>query len=127
MRALFDLNEELDEVNFFLKEWLRMKHSSAPERQCLAEPELRFIIRTLERLIRQAESIDKGIVLAAATDRTEAELARDSGIPLTECVRVVNTDGSSAVYVGNAHGLLSIAHLASIIARGGQIKLDLRQ
>lgn len=124
MRALVDLHEELDEVNFFLKEWLRMKHSTTQSRQCLAEPELRFIIRTLERLIHQAQSLDKGIVLASEVDATEVELVKsNAGIPLTECIRVTTSSGKAIAYVGNSHGLLSINHLAHIVAKGGQITL----
>lgn len=125
MRMIIELTEEVEEVNYFLQEWRRLKQMDGAPISELAEPELKFLVRTLGRLIDQARVLDMPLILSDTTLGDTAESSHVSGIRLTEYLRVQNNDGEPVAYVGNDHGLLSIARLADMVAKGRRLKLQL--
>ena len=123
MRKLIELSEEIDEVNYFLREWQRLKYSSDTKAQLLAEPELRFISRTLERLVNESQALEVPLLLHV-DKYDQKKQPSGSTIELSECLRLVNKNGTQISYVGNHKGLLSLSRIAEMIARGSSIKLS---
>jgi hypothetical protein len=123
MRQLLELHEEINEVNFFLREWQNMKIHKDMVSTVLAEPEMRFISRTLERLIYDAQSFELPLILNINEPNTTAGPSGGSVIRLTECLKLKNVDGGIISYVGNSNGLLSIGRIAELVSRGGNLQL----
>lgn len=126
MRRLIELNEQIDEVNYFLNEWQHLKQYKNARAKSLQGPEVRFITRTIERLIHEAELLDIPLVLElkTATDAIEpSNSAEHTQIPLTECYKMTNDYGENVAYVGNGQGLLSIAKVAEMVSRGSRLVL----
>lgn len=139
MRQLIELHEEINEVNYFLREWQRLRTHPTDNGSILAQPELRFISRTIEHLINEAQAIDRPLVLKVERSRkrtatslkqnnplfTESNTApsRDSIIELTEYLKTTNKKGDRISYVGNKHGLLSLSKLADMVADGSTLEL----
>lgn len=116
MRHILELEEQIDEVNYFLREWQFLKtHKDLPKAK-LQEPEIRFIARTLERLIREAESLSVPIML-------QPDGHTRTAIELSECLKLTNKHGQKVAYVGNKHGLLSLSKIAEMVSHGGELVL----
>lgn len=125
MRKFTELNEEISEVNYFLKEWIHLKQCSSSDRKALADPEMRFITRTIERLINEAEKLSLPLVLTVIPEDVPRNdtLDNSTAIPLTECLRITNKTGDRTSYVGNKNGLLSLYRVATLVAHGGSLSL----
>lgn len=129
MKKVIELTEEVDEVNYFLQEWRRLKHMEGAPLGALAEPELKFLVRTLGRLIDQARYLDMPLVLTDTTMGDNDDPAGEQGlrgIHLTEYFHTQNNEGSTVAYVGNEQGLLSISRLADMVAKGRRLRLRLQ-
>jgi hypothetical protein len=134
MRKLVELREEVEEVNYFLGEWQRLKSKSSPDSKLLEKPELHFICRTLEHLINDAEILDIPLVLTVQVGKStkdsqipsQSKQVMDvdgSSIAINQCLKLSNSKGQKISYVGNQNGLLSIARLAEMVASGSQLVL----
>lgn len=138
MRQLIELHEEINEVNYFLREWQRLITHPADGSSILAQPELRFISRTIEHLINEAQAIDRPLVLRVERGEVPEVILKDSALPpgerstpsspgsvieLTEYLKTTNKKGDRISYVGNKHGLLSLSKLADMVANGSTLQL----
>ncbi len=139
MRQLIELHEEINEVNYFLREWQHLRTHPADSSSILAQPELRFISRTIEHLINEAQAIDRPLLLkvekyegriattlkhkALVSTVSTAPSSRHSVIELTEYLKTTNKKGDRISYVGNKHGLLSLSKLADMVANGSTLQL----
>lgn len=125
IRQFVELCEEVDEINYFLKEWRRLKQmEKGKPAKVLEDPEMRFLTRTLERLIMQAQDLEMPLILSTSSElaTSSSQNGSTTGIELTECLRV-SRSGKDTSYVGNSKGLLSLIHLADVVAGGGSIML----
>lgn len=120
MRRLIELSEEIDEVNYFLNEWQHMRCYKNRRAKLLQGPEIRFITRTIERLITEAETLERPLLLAVNA-REDASQARH--IPLTQCLKMTNGSGENVAFIGNTEGLLSLTKLAEMVSRGSRLVL----
>ncbi len=116
MRKLLELREEIDEVNYFLREWQFIKSHKNVPRAILEEPELRFIARMIERLVDATQELDLSLAL-------KSKPSDHSGIELTQYMKLTNKRGEKISYVGNRHGLLSLSKVAEMVSRGGELTL----
>lgn len=116
MRRLLELSEEVDEVNYFLKEWQTLKAQKSSHKAVLEEPELRFISRNLERIIDEAQKLDSPLALKSNSSRVKH-------IKLTKYLKI-KSNGKKISYVGNKDGLLSLNRIAEMVSSGGELSLS---
>ena len=120
MRRLIELHEEVDEVNYFLNEWQHIRQYKNTRAQLLQGPEVRFITRTIQRLIIEAETLEIPLVLAVDAHEGTAPARH---ITLTQCLKMTNGSGENVAFVGNTEGLLSLTKLAEMVSRGSRLVL----
>lgn len=140
MRQLVDLHEQIDEVNYFLREWQRLAQSDDPVAKIVQKPEIRFVSHAIERVIHQADTLEIPLVLRIGDqpvlgrqDRRPARkqhkpgfnwlIPSSSTIQLTDYRKFTTDDGDRVSYVGNKNGLLSLKSLAETVARGGELQI----
>ena len=140
MRKLVELHEQVDEVNYFLEEWLRLADADTPFAKHAKKPELLFVSRAIEHVIDDADSLAVPIELKVGTKpilgrhdrRTRSQpkgrvnwlIPPRTTIRLTDYQRLPSRNGDRLSYVGNKHGLLSLRSLAETIAHGGELRLS---
>lgn len=140
MRDRIALHEQIDEVNYFLREWQRLALSDDPIATILQQPEIRFVSHAIERVIQEAKIQDIPLVLKTGDEPILARQDRrpprpmhkpaftwlipsSSTICLTDYRRFAGTDGKGVSYVGNQKGLMSLKSLAKTVASGGELRL----
>ncbi len=140
MRRIVDLHEEIDEVNYFLKEWQRLASEQQIDNAIIRKPEIKFVSHTLERVIDTAQILDVPVILqtgkrpvVAKKDRRPLHrptatthtwlIPSSSKITLNKYKKLSTSDGKKLSYVGNDNGLLSLRTLANTIAHGGKLQL----
>ena len=125
MRKLAELSEEICEVNYFLKEWQRLKIHPEINGSILQQPELRFIARTIEHLINESQLLNSSLILKVEKLKNknvgtcQKKNLNESSIELTKYFKTVDHKGDRISYVGNRHGLLSVSKLSEMFAGGG--------
>lgn len=140
MRQIVELHEQIDEVNYFLREWQRLAHSDEPIAKVVQQPEIRFVSHAIERVIREADNLEIPLVLKIGDqpvlgrqDRRPPRAQHKPGfnwlIPSSSTIRLTDyrhfttEKGDRVSYVGNKNGLLSLRCLAETVARGGELQI----
>lgn len=141
MRPLVDLHEEIDEVNYFLNEWQKLRSSPEKKEKIKAKPEFRFVAHAIERVVKQADDLEIPLVLktgklpvVATKDRQIHKRAgrrnhfnwvipSKSTIRLTAFAKYATTNGYKLSFVGNENGLISLRTLSEVIASGGELQI----
>lgn len=132
MRRLIELHEQVDEVNYFLNEWQHLKQYKNSRAKALQGPEMRFIGRTLERLIHEAELLDMPLVLEIAARPQNDKSPHNNNtvhtpsprIILSSCIKFTSETGESISYVGNPQGMLSLSTIAEMVSCGSRLLLS---
>lgn len=140
MRKVVELHEEIDEVNYFLKEWLRLQQSPDSSSRIIRKAEIRFVAHAIERVIKEADSLDIPVLLQTGSNPVLATPAHGfrhdrksnssnwlipskTTVPLTYFRRFKTKKGDRLAYIGNERGLLSLKSLAETISTGGELRL----
>jgi hypothetical protein len=135
MREIVELHEQIDEVNYFVREWRSLAGLDTPNAKIFRKPEIRFVARALERVVQEANSLNIHVVLKvgegmnhdahteAAHSNTWPQLKPHSIIRLTDYQVLTDANGDKISYIGNKHALLSFGHFTDIIAGGGELSI----
>ena len=140
MRKITELHEEIDEVNYFLKEWLRLQQTDTTRSSIVCKAELRFVAHSIERVLHEAKDLDLPVllqtgsqpVLASPAHRFRQDRTSNSSnwlipskttIPLTNFRKLNTKSGDRLSFIGNERGLLSLRSLAETISKGGELRI----
>lgn len=141
MHKIIELYEQVDEVNYFLKEWQRLSNINDPTAKIVNKPEMHFIAHAIEHLIKQADSLEVPLTLQIGNEAVLARQGRRhvahknkkhfnwlipsrSTIKLTDFKKFTNSSGRKTTYVGNKNGLMTLLSLSQTVARGGELRLN---
>ena len=132
MRDLIALHEQVDEVNYFLREWQRLATSDDPAAKIVKKPEIRFVSHSLRRVVHEASQMDIPLVLRTGEEPVLVKQKRhdfrwmipsSSTVNVTDYHRLTNEDGQTLSYVATHKGMLSLWTLAQTIAKGGELQI----
>lgn len=141
MRKIQELHEEVDEVNYFLREWQRLAKSTNPDNRIIQKPEIRFVAHAIERVIKSAESLEIPLELMVGTEPVLAQrfqrisqkshrsslnwlIPSRTAIQLTYFRKLSTNKGNDLSFVGNEKGLMSLRLLAKTVAQGGELRIS---
>ncbi|MDQ5886317.1 MAG: hypothetical protein QG628_714 [Patescibacteria group bacterium] len=141
MRKIQELHEEIDEVNYFLREWQRLLVSNDQTNKIIQKPEIRFVSHAIERVIQSAYNLDIPLVLKTGSKPILAKRARKKSqhnsapnfnwyIPSCATIQLTNyrklsTEKSGLLtFVGNEKGLMSLRNLAEAVSHGGELRIS---
>jgi hypothetical protein len=129
MQRIAELHEQIDEVNYFVKEIQRLKLANRPEDEILQKPEVRFVSRALRHVIEDARQLHIQVILRPSPQpqdpvgrsTVQHEEAPMPDIPITEYHQVTTDNGDRLAYIGNRNSLLSLTYISEIIQDGGKL------
>jgi hypothetical protein len=138
MRKIQELHEEIDEVNYFLREWQRLRYSDNPYDKIVRKPEILFVSHSLERVVSTAKSLQIPLVLKTGKEPVLARRAQrtlhpnhkpnfnflipsQSIIRLTNFRKLKTKKGDTRSFVGDDRGLLTLRCLAETVYKGGEL------
>lgn len=140
MRSLIDITEEVDEVNYFLKEWKKISDESSDYANALKKPEIHFVAHSLERVISETTKLNIDLELkignlpVVARQNCKSVLYHDkpsknllipsnTSIHLTSYKKIKTKNGTKQSYIGNNKGVISLRTLANIVTNGGELRI----
>ena len=139
MKSVIELHEQIDEVNYFLREWQRLAHSHEPFAVAVRKPEIKFVSHALARVIHEAQKLNIPVLLkvgdAPVVAKRNKRRIESSGlhvdnvfIPSRATVEVTDyiqqtTNGKKVSYIGSKEGVFPMSTLAQTVAHGGELTL----